>query len=68
MTQISLPQELEKVRDAARRAIVPIKPTISVSHAAPDILFTAKRTDASRDLPPYYLVYFLLVDLLGFQN
>lgn len=68
MTQIPLPQELEKVRESARRAILPIRPTSSVSHAAPNILFTAKRTDASRDLPPYYLVYFLLVDLLGFQN
>jgi hypothetical protein len=68
MSQIPLPQELEKVRESARRAILPIKPTSTVSHAARDILFTAKRTNASRDLPPYYLVYFLLVDLLGFQN
>lgn len=28
----------------------------------------ASRTNAGRDLPPYYLVYFLLVDLLGFAN
>lgn len=47
---------------------MPIKAATFISHAAPNILFTAKRTDASRDLPPYHLVYFLLVDLLGFQN
>jgi hypothetical protein len=35
MTQISLPQELERVRDVARRAIVPIKPTSSVSQPLP---------------------------------
>jgi type I restriction enzyme R subunit len=50
MTQTSLPPEFEKVREAARRALEPIKPTRVGSHAAPDLLFTAKRTDASRDL------------------
>jgi hypothetical protein len=28
----------------------------------------SSRTNGGRDLPPYYLVYFLLVDLLGFPN
>jgi hypothetical protein len=28
----------------------------------------SKRTKAGRELPPYYLVYFLLVELLGFEN
>ena len=68
MTQTSLPPEFEKIREAARRALEPIKPTGVGSHAAPDLLLTAKRADASRDLPPYYLIYFLLVDLLGFRN
>lgn len=45
------------------RAISPIKPAPSQ-----DFLFIAKRTKAGRQLPPYYLVYFLLVDLLGFKN
>lgn len=36
--------------------------------AEKNFLFTAERTDAGSDLPPYYLVYFLFVDLLGYKN
>ncbi len=51
------------VEAAARRAISPLK---SVNT---DVgIFWGDRTDAGRSLPPYYLVYFLLVDLLGFKN
>jgi hypothetical protein len=69
VTKHSLPKELEGVRDAARRAINPIKPA-DASTQAPnaDFLFDAERSDAGRRLPPYYLVYFLLVELLGFKN
>lgn len=63
-----LPAELGRVRDAARRALGPVLPVSSSSIAEKDFLFTAKRSDASRDLPPYYLIYFVLVDLLGFEN
>jgi hypothetical protein len=63
-----LPKELEEVRDAARRAIAPIKPADSNTRAEPKFLFTATRTEAGSNLPPYYLVYFLLVDLLGFRD
>ncbi len=68
MTTIALPTELKAVRDTARRAIAPIKPADGKSRATKDFLFTAQRTEASGDLPPYYLIYFLLVDLLGFRN
>ena len=68
MIHISLPPELEHVRDAAKRAVAPIQPANQASRAAPNLLLTARDTEASRDLPRYYLVYFLLVDLLGFQN
>lgn len=68
MTGIVLPTELEGLREAARRALEPIKPADDRSRAAPNFLFAAERADASCDLPPYYLVYFLLVDLLGFRN
>jgi hypothetical protein len=68
MTQIPLPTELEAVRAAARRAIAPIKPADASSQAAKDFLFVAQRAEASGDLPPYYLIYFLFVDLLGFRN
>jgi hypothetical protein len=50
------------------RAISPIKPADASTRAEPNFLFTAKRTIAGRSLPPYYLVYFLLVNLLGFRT
>lgn len=53
---------------AARRALAPIRPTDDSSSAPKDLLFLAQRTHAGRNLPPYYLVYFLLVDLLGFRD
>lgn len=49
------------VEEAARKAISPLTPL-------DDINFSGSRADAGRCLPPYYLVYFLLVDLLGFRN
>lgn len=63
-----LPPELEAVREKALRAIRPLKPLDSSTQHDPKSLFLARRTDAGRDLPPYYLVYFLLVDLLGFRD
>lgn len=63
-----LPPELLKVRERAMRAIAPLKPADATTEAEPHFLFNAKRTDAGHLLPPYYLVYFLLVDLLGFKN
>lgn len=63
-----MPDHLNRIRDAALRAISPIKAADSETQASADFLFKAQRTKAGQDLPPYYLVYFLLVDLLGFQN
>jgi hypothetical protein len=63
-----LPVKLERVRDAARRALGPVLPISKSTSADKNFLFTAERSEASRDLPPYYLIYFVLVDLLGFEN
>lgn len=63
---MALPPGLEPVRAAARRAISPIKPADSTTEPEWRFLLTATRTEAGENLPPYYLVYFLLVDLLGF--
>jgi len=30
--------------------------------------WSARRTSAGQELPPYYLVHFLLIDFLGFPN
>jgi len=64
----SLPTELETIREKALRAIRPLKPLDSSTEHDPKTFFLARRTDAGRELPPYYLVYFLLVDLLGFPH
>jgi hypothetical protein len=63
-----LPTELEPVREAARRALGPVLPVGADTAADQHFLFNAKRTNAGHELPPYYLIYFLLVDLLGFKN
>jgi hypothetical protein len=68
VTKTGLPKELQGVRETATRAIFPIKPADASTRAEPNFLFTAKRTAAGRNLPPYYVVYFLLVSLLGFRN
>jgi hypothetical protein len=64
----SLPSELEPIRKAALRALGPVQPADDKTQADKNFLFDAKRSEAGRSLPPYYLVYFLLVDLLGFKN
>lgn len=65
---ITLPPELEKVQAYARRTIAPIKPADTSTEAEPKFLFTAIRMEASDNLPPYYLVFFLFVDLLNFKD
>jgi hypothetical protein len=67
-TTMIIPAELEPIRATARRALLPVVPATADTSADSKFLITAKRTDAGRRLPPYYLVYFLLVDLLGFEN
>lgn len=60
--------DLDKTRAAAARAIAPLKPADENMPGAANFLFAAKRTDAGRSLPPYWIVHFLLIDLLGFRN
>lgn len=63
-----IPVEFELIRKAALRALGPVRQADASTKAEKNFLFAAKRTDAGRELPPYYLVYFLLVDLLGFKD
>ena len=63
-----LPQHLEHVRDAALTALGDLKEAGAAQEGDSHALMMASRTDAGDDLPDYYLVYFLLVDLLGFYN
>ncbi len=53
--------DIDAVREQASDAIKPLKPSDSDTHGR-------YRTQASHKLPEHYLVYFLLVDLLGFHN
>ncbi|MBB5543337.1 hypothetical protein [Paraburkholderia fungorum] len=61
----TLSAELILVRDAARRALGEVRPGQITDFRA---LYGGSRSNAGRALPEYYLVYFLLVGLLGFQN
>lgn len=56
--------EMEQIRAQAARAIAPLKPP----EKGCKYKWGGARTDAGRELPPYYLVYFLLVDLLNFRR
>jgi hypothetical protein len=60
-------KEIEELREQALRAISPIKSPDSDAQLG-KLLWQAQRTKAGRDLPHYYLVYFLLVELLRFRN
>ena len=60
--------DVEKIKARALRAISPLKQADSETRAPKGLLFNARRTEAGRSLPAYFLVYFLLVDLLGFRN
>ena len=53
--------DIEAIREKARAAIKPLK-------TADSEYFGGSRIKAGQGLPEYYLVYFLLVDLLGFEN
>lgn len=65
----SLPEAMQRVRDAALKAIGELEPAGTPrSEAEPKGLFLSSRTNGGRDLPTYYLVYFLLVDLLRFPS
>jgi len=61
---ISKPNALKFSKVNAQRALGPIKPVDSSDF----VPFWGHRTNAGRALPPYYLVYFLFVDLLGFPH
>jgi hypothetical protein len=54
--------ELEQIRKQALQAIAPLRPGEIHNY------FWGQRTNAGRILPPYYIVYFLLADLLHFPT
>jgi hypothetical protein len=68
MTRQHLPPELQTVQDRARRALREVGPAVSDIRQTMPYWLNAKRTDAGQHLPEPYLVYFLLVELLGFPH
>ena len=64
--RLVIPAELDAVRDMVRRTILPIKS--ADDDQAESSPFRMVRTVAGDKLPPYYLIYFLLVDVLGFRS
>ncbi len=59
-------EQIDKLREEILVVISPLKE--SNSPLMDQESFFAVRTDAGRKLPEYYLVYFLLAELLGFKN
>lgn len=60
--------DIEKYKKKALQILSPIKPINIETTAVNDFLFRAKKSKASKLLPEYYLIFFLLSDLLGFEN
>lgn len=63
------PPKMDGIRASALMALADVRP--AGPPASPEEgrgLILSSRTEGGRRLPPYYLVYFLLVDLLGFSH
>jgi hypothetical protein len=66
---MNLPDDIEILKEKVKRVLDPIGCAVKKgTKAEKDFLFTASRTNAGRSLPPYYQIYFLFVDLLGYKN
>jgi len=66
--RFEIPRDIESLREQARRVLAPITPAAAPAGRTLDYWVGAKRTNAGRTLSPYYLIYFLLVDLLKFPS
>jgi len=62
------PENIELIRKSAQRALGVVKAADGNTRADKNFLLSRKKVDTKRKLPSYYLVYFLLVDLLEFKN
>lgn len=63
------PNDIDILKEKIQQILNPIDCTVKKrTKADKDFLFKAVRADAGKNLPPYYLIYFLFVDLLGFKN
>lgn len=66
---MKIPDAIDRLKERVQKILEPIASAVEKgTKAEKNFLFTAERTDAGRKLPPYYLVYFLFVDLLAYTN
>jgi len=64
-----LPNDIEILKGKVQKILNPVRPTEKKGTKTEEsFVCSAKRTNAGRKLPPYYLIYFLFVDLLGYEN
>lgn len=68
MAKLNFPDDIKKLKERVLLALNPIKEADEKTKASKDFLFSAQRTNAGRNLPPYQLVYFMFHDLLGFKD
>jgi hypothetical protein len=64
MNSKSKDPRVEKARNAAQHALGPV----ATAKIDSESRYPSQRTEAGRNLGPAYLVYFLLVDLLGYRD
>jgi hypothetical protein len=65
----SLPRAMQKVCEAALEALGDLRPAgLPLSGDESRGLMLSSRTNGGRNLPPYYLVHFFLIDLLQFPH
>lgn len=60
--------EFTDLRKKAERALSPVKPANEQTHCSVDFLHKARRAKVDGLLPEYYLIYLILVELLGYQD
>jgi hypothetical protein len=62
----TLPNSMVEVEERTLRAISPVRP--ASDEILKTVSWSGSRLNAGRSLPPPYLVYFLLVELLGYKD
>lgn len=65
---LTIPKELEAFRAKAQKAIWPIAPLTKDTNCEGSFSVFGQQDSLEKDLPPYYLIYFLLVEFLGFED
>ena len=66
--KLLLPKDMALLKSRVQNSLKPIVPVNSQTKSYDNFMFHARKTDAGRKLPPYYLCYFLFADLLGFTK